>query len=121
MNIPAELYLALPREKFLVESVQFAGPAWVERFDKLYKKLSRKVLSETKELPKWLQKKPGYSIWQRNNLWMLFNALVCGGIQMTLIALWDGMGGDDQGGTEHMVREAQERGGKTIIIDINKL
>lgn len=117
LNIPSELYLALPREKFLVESVQFAGPDWVERFDKLYKKLPRKILAETKELPKWLQKKAGYSIWQRNNLWMLYNALVCGGIQMTLVALWDGKGGDAAGGTEHMVQQARERGSKIIVIN----
>lgn len=121
LDIPTELYLALPREKFLVESVQFAGPDWVERFNKFYKKLPKKVLSETKELPKWLQKKPDYSIWQRNNLWMLYNSLVCGGLQMTLIALWDGKGGDNPGGTEHMVKQAEERGAKTVVIDIKQL
>ena len=120
LGIQTELYLALPREKFLEESVDFAGPDWVERFDRLYKKLPSHVLSLTKELPNWLQKKPGYTIWERNNLWMLNKALECGGIQMTLIALWDGKGGDGAGGTEHMVKEAKERGSKRIIIDMNQ-
>ena len=120
VGIPTELYLALPREEFLVESVQFAGPQWIERFDNLYKKLPRKVLTQTKELPHWLQKKKGYSIWVRNNLWMMNSALVCGGIQMTLIALWDGKGGDSAGGTDHMVKVAKERGAKTIITDIKR-
>lgn len=66
-------------------------------------------------------KKSGYSVWQRNNLWMLYNALVCGGIQMTLIALWDGKGGDETGGTEHMVQEANKKGAKTIVIDMNSI
>jgi hypothetical protein len=120
LGIQTELYLALPREKFLGESVDFAGPEWVERFDSLYRKLPTHILSPTKELPNWLQKKPDYSIWERNNLWMLNKALECGGIQMTLIALWDGKGGDGAGGTEHMVKEAKARGSKTIIIDINQ-
>ena len=116
LGIPTELYLAFPREQFLVESVQFAGPEWVERFDELYKKLPQKLLSQTKELPHWLQKKPNYTIWERNNLWMLHNALVCGGAHMSLIAFWDGKGGDAPGGTEHMVQEAQARGAKIMVI-----
>ncbi|MDQ3845479.1 MAG: hypothetical protein M3342_15945, partial [Bacteroidota bacterium] len=121
LGIPTELYLALPREQFLVESVQFAGPQWVERFDRLYKKLPKKVLTQSKELPAWLQSKPNYSIWERNNQWMLYNALDCGGLRMSLIALWDGKGGDGPGGTAHMVEVAQGRGAKAMIIDIKEL
>jgi hypothetical protein len=121
LDIKTELYLALPREQFIVESVQFAGVDWVDRFNKLFAKLPRQVLSQTKELPKWLEKKGKYSIWERNNLWELNSALVNGGINMTLIALWDGKGGDGPGGTEHMVNEAVSKGAKVIRIDINGL
>jgi hypothetical protein len=121
LGIATELYLALPREQFLVESVQFANASWVERFNKLYKKLPYRVLSQSQELPNWLQKKGSYSIWERNNLWMLYSALVCGGLQMTLIALWDGKGGDGAGGTEHMVKMAQERGSETVILDTKNI
>jgi hypothetical protein len=121
LGINTELYLAVPREQFIVESVEFANANWVDRFDELYRKLPKHVLSPTKELPKWLQSKNDYSIWERNNLWMLNSALICGGINMTIIALWDGKGGDGTGGTEHMVQEAKARGSKTVIIDITKL
>ncbi|MEP6951138.1 MAG: tetratricopeptide repeat-containing protein [Ginsengibacter sp.] len=121
LGIATELFLALPREQFVVESVEFAGPQWVERFDDLYRKLPRRILSQTKELPKWLQKKPDYTIWERNNLWMLNSSLVCGGQNMTLLALWEGKGGDKPGGTRHMVKEAETRGSKTVIIDFNKI
>lgn len=121
LNITTEMYLALPREQFLAESVQFAGTEWVERFNRLYKKLKHKILAETKQLPTWLNKKVDYSIWERNNLWMLNSALVCGGLQMTLIALWDGKKGDGAGGTEHMVQQVLERGGKTIVLDTKEL
>ena len=116
-GIATEFYLALPREQFLVESVEFAGTGWVERFDQLYKKIPTHILSQTKELPGWLQKKENYTIWERNNLWELNYALARGGINMTLIALWDGKGGDGPGGTSDMVKEAKARGAKTIIID----
>lgn len=118
LNIPTELYLALPREMFLLESVQYAGPDWVDRFDKLYKKLSKHILSQTRDLPKWLQKKDNYTIWERNNLWELNSALINGGINMTFVALWDGKGGDGPGGTSDMVKEARAKGAKTVIIAI---
>lgn len=121
LNIETELYLVLPREQFIMESVEFAGNKWVDRFDDLYQKLPKRILSTTKELPKWLQSKSDYSIWERNNLWMLNSALVCGGINMTMIALWDGEGGDGAGGTQHMVQAAKARGAKTIMLDINAL
>lgn len=121
LDIPTDLYLILPAEKFKAESVNFAGPDWVDRFDALYQKLPHRVLCNTKELPAWLQKKKDYSIWERNNLWMLNSALVNGGRNMTLMALWDGRGGDGPGGTQHMVQEARTRGANTIVIDVKTL
>ncbi len=120
-GIATELYLALPRDKFVVESVEFAGAEWVDRFDKLYKDLPCHILSETKELPRWLKKREDYTIWERNNLWELNCALATGGINMTLIALWDGKGADGPGGTADMVKEAKAKGAKTIIINPSNL
>jgi hypothetical protein len=121
LGIETEMGLALPREQYIVESVQCAGANWIERFNKLYNELPHLMLSQTKELPNWLKRKKEYSIWVRNNLWLLNNALVNGGMHLTLIALWDGEGGDGPGGTEHMVKEAQLRGAKTILIDVNEV
>ena len=121
LGIPTQMYLALPREQFLVTSVAFAGNNWIERFDKLFNKLPHPVLSENKELPRWLQKKQDYDIWMRNNLWLLNRSLVNGGIHMILIALWDGQGGDGTGGTAHLVNEAEAKGSRVIKIDINEI
>ncbi len=121
LGIPTELYLVLPADSFKVESVNFAGPDWTERFNALYKKIPHHSLCDKKDLPPWLQKKKDYTIWERNNLWLLNSALINGGMYMTLIALWDGKGGDGPGGTQHMVREAEARGAKTIIIDVATL
>ncbi|HSN59755.1 MAG TPA: hypothetical protein VLR49_02390, partial [Ferruginibacter sp.] len=119
LGIQSKLFLAIPREQFINTSIAFAGTSWIERFDNLYRKLPVFILSNAKQLPGWLSKKPEYDIWKRNNLWELHAALSNGGLHMTLIALWDGKGGDALGGTEHMVNEAILKGAKTIIIDMN--
>ena len=111
----------MPADAFKAESVNFAGTKWTERFDALFKKLTHHTLCDKKDLPPWLQKKKDYTIWERNNLWLLNSALINGGMYMTLIALWDGKGGDGPGGTQHMVKEAEARGAKTIVIDVAAL
>lgn len=116
LDISTELFLALPREKFLVESVAFAGPGWVERFNKLFNKLPVRVLSKSQKFPR-VKGKKNLSIWEKNNLWQLNCALANGGLNMTLVALWDGKGGDGPGGTADMVKEAKEKGGRSIIIN----
>ncbi|MEP7111562.1 MAG: tetratricopeptide repeat-containing protein, partial [Ferruginibacter sp.] len=123
LKIKTQLFLAMPREDFLKASVSFAGPDWITRFDKIYTNadIPHFELSSKTELPKWLQKKGNYSIWERNNLWELNSALVNGGMNMTLIALWDGKGGDGPGGTEDMVKQANDRGAKVIKIEMDKV
>ena len=79
-------------------------------------------LAKTKQMPKWLREKEaaGYDIWQRNNLWTLHNALAAGGKHTTLIALWNGEGGDGPGGTQDMVNQARQHQAVAIIIDTKK-
>jgi hypothetical protein len=127
LKVPTRLYLALPREEYIKESVQDAGIEWVRRFNELYaKKKDRRTLAGSKDLPKWLREKgDSYTIWQRNNLWVLSNAVALdragGGINLTLIALWNGKEGDGPGGTKDMVLKARERGAETIILNTEKL
>ena len=116
LKIPSEVYLALPKERFLETSVAFAGPDWVRRFGKLLRRLPVFVLSDSIVL---LQK-PGYDIWKRNNIWQLQAAMRNGALHMTLLALWDGKIGDGSGGTEHLIKEARLKGSHTIIIDIEE-
>ncbi len=131
LGIPTHLYLALPSPLYVKASVAPAGPDWVERFRKLNERLSGeekvRVLSELSEepadkaeyLPAWLRSKRDYNIWQRNNLWMLHNALAAGGDDcVTLIALWDREPtGDGPGGTSDLVAKVERRGAKTVVID----
>jgi hypothetical protein len=121
LEIPTRLFLALPREQYVRASVRPGGPQWVERFERLRRDLPARVLGDSEELPRWLRGKPDYNVWQRNNLWMLYNALAAGGDNVTLVALWDGKAGDGPGGTGDMVRGAAGRGAQTVILDANTL
>lgn len=134
LGIPTRLYLALQPGLYVKESVQKAGPDWVERFRQLNRRMSDagalRILSELSEepadksehLPAWLRTKANYDIWLRNNLWMLHNALAAGGDDcVTLIALWDREPtGDGPGGTSDLVDKVERRGAKAVIIDTKK-
>lgn len=113
-GIPTEMYLALPVDEFKKKSVSFAGVEWDRRFDRLLENLEINILPED-------IKENSQNVWESANLWMIKKALQDGGNNMTLLALWDGQGGDGDGGTEHMVSIAKEKGATIQIIDINKL
>ena len=121
LGIPTRQFLALPREAFCRESVQHAGPGWVERFNRLCERVTPRILGETRDLPKWLRSRPDYGIWQRNNLWMLFNALSLDAKSLTLIALWDQGKADGPGGTEDLVFQVQSRGHKLVRLVAEEL
>lgn len=110
IGIPTEMYLALPIEEFKKSSVSFAGKEWDDRFDKLIKKIPVHILANEKT------NNTEKNIWEETNLWMLDQALQIEKENMTLIALWDGKGGDGNGGTEHMINKAKDA--KINIINI---
>ncbi len=134
LGIPTHLYLALPSGLYVNASVRRGGPNWVQRFRDLNTRLSNqgnvRVLSQMEDeakddkeyLPAWLRSKPNYNIWQRNNLWMLHNALTAGGDEcVTLISLWDcEPTGDGPGGTSDLVQKVERRGAKAIVINTKK-
>jgi hypothetical protein len=121
LGISSSLYLVLPENQYIQASVAPAGGAWVERFDRLTTKLPLRVFADSADLPSWLAEKRDYSIWQRNNLWMLYNALAEGGEQVTLIVLWNGRQGDGSGSIGDLVARARERHARTVILDTNRL
>jgi hypothetical protein len=122
LGIKTQLFLALPKDKFQVASVDRGGPSWVERYRKLCERVPPRVLAESKELPHWLVDKKDYDIWQRNNLWMMFNALVGDSRGKTLIAFYNpDRDPDGPGGTAHLVNEASKWGFKTLELDAREL
>jgi hypothetical protein len=119
MGIKSELYLALPPEKYVTHSVSFAGSDWVDRFYTLVRdpEIPHYVLTDSEELPSWLAGEGAtYSLWERNNLWILHTALSKASRNLVLLALWDGKKGDGPGGTGHMINEVEKKGARSIII-----
>jgi hypothetical protein len=122
LKIPTLLFLALPEDKFQVESVNRGGPGWVERYRKLCERVPPRVLADSKQLPGWLADKKDYDIWQRNNLWMMFNVLAMDARHLTLMALYNReRDPDGPGGTAHLVNVAAKWGYKTVELDAGKL
>src|SRR5262249_28419037 len=122
LGIRTKMLLALPENQFIEASVDNENKSWIRRFHaQLEKNSDAPVLANSPELPKWLQFKHGYDIWQRNNLWLLSEALCLAPRNLTVIALWDGEPGDGPGGTEHMVGSAKERGARVIRLDSKAL
>ena len=124
LNISGVLYLALPQAQFQRASVQHGGPDWVERYNNLCDRIKPVVLADSEQLPRWLHAKKNYTIWQRNNLWMLAHALALvqgQGARLTLISLWNGEGGDGPGGTADMVSRALDAGVKHVPLVASEL
>ena len=122
LAIPTRLFLALPEADFQVESVNRGGPEWVERYRLLCARAPARVLALSKELPRWLADKKDYDIWQRNNLWMMFNALAEDARRLTLIALYNPeRDPDGPGGTAHLVGVASRWGFKPVELDAREL
>ncbi len=121
LGVARSLYLVIPRDEYVKASVAPSGPNWIARFNHQQANSGCRVYQPSESLPVWLQEKKDYGVWQRSNAWMLYNALVLGGVNTTLIALWDGKGGDGPGGTQHMVEAAGDRGALAIILDTKKL
>ena len=122
LRIPTRLLLALPEDKFQVESVNRGGPNWVERYRRLCQRVPPRVLADSKELPRWLADKRGYDIWQRNNLWLVFNALAEGARNLTLVVLYNReRDPDGPGGTAHLVEFASKWGFKAVELDAREL
>jgi hypothetical protein len=121
LGIPTRLFLALPKDAYIQKSVAPAKGNWVERFGRLIERLPVRVLDESQDLPSWLAEKRDYDIWQRNNLWMLHDALAEGGEDVTLLALWNGQTGDGPGGTGDLVERARQCQARVVILDTKQL
>ena len=130
LGLASALYLPMARTPYLPASVQVAPvldsvPGWVARFKTLCQANAAAgrlhQLGRSARLPAWLKPLAGYSIWQRNNRWLLQSALAHGASRLTLLVLWDGQGGDGPGGTQHLVQVAQAVGAELQHIDTRVL
>ena len=116
----ARLLMLLPfdEQTFLGESVDVAGPAWRQRFYAV----KANPRTETRYAPDVLGPLPaGENAYERENRWLLDSALGSGADRVEFICLWNGGGGDGPGGTQHMVREVEQHGGRVHWLDTRTL
>jgi hypothetical protein len=123
LGIQTRVYLALPPSQFQTESVEPAGEAWVARYQALCQATKElRVLQKSKASPDWLAGLEDYNLWERNNLWMLFNTLATGAVRQTLIALFnEDREPDGAGGTKHLLKVAKKHGLRTVAVDARPL
>lgn len=111
LDIPMEMLLALPEDRFIAASVEAPTGNWVERFRALTGESTPQVMADQTE----------DGLWARNNAWMIESALAHAPKEFVILALWDGQTGDGPGGTEDMVISAQNQGARFIHLDTRKL
>jgi len=122
LGIRTELYLALPIPEFQRESVEGGGEQWVARFQTLSEKAPPRILQNSLAPPQWLASRTDYSIWERNNLWMIFNTLATGATRQTLIGLFnEEREPDGPGGTKDLLAVAKKYGLRTVAVDARPL
>ncbi|MFO0701672.1 MAG: tetratricopeptide repeat-containing protein [Nitrospira sp.] len=142
LKIKTRLYLALPKDQYIGEYVAPAGAEWVEKFNGIYRnrkdecrkvsavdsdsELIVSVLSDSMEMPRWLQGKSSYTIGKRNAVWMLQHAMVqrhihdAEGTNVTLMVLWDRQEVEGKGSMGDLVELAQKNGIKVVHIDCSE-
>ena len=115
-QVALAIYLPFEEEEFLKESVDFAGADWHSRYFDAKAQASMHIATE--ELgPLKADENP----FERNNMWMLQEATGYGADKVEFICLWNGAGGDGPGGTEHLMTEVKNKGGRTHWLDTRQL
>lgn len=113
--------LALPDDVFVQRSVQDSGPDWVERYRKVRDQIKPEVMTESGDPPPWVKDADEHYVFQRCNMWLMEQAYSIKDADVTLIALWNGKGGDGPGGTADMVELAEKRGAKVVILKTQEI
>jgi hypothetical protein len=118
-DVPLRLYLPEPEPEFIAHSV--LGSAGTEDWRARYFSVKARLAHPPQPMPDAAGAPPHANRFEACNLWLLDTALAHGIDKLHFICLWDGAGGDGPGGTAHMVREVERRGGRVTWIDTRAL
>jgi hypothetical protein len=111
-----EFYIPFEESTFLTNSVDFAGADWHDRYMRAKSRATLHVMPD--ELGPL---RAGDNPYERNNRWMLDQAVRFGGDSLAFITLWNGQGGDGPGGTQHFTEEAQRTCARIYWLDTRRL
>lgn len=119
LGVKTEVLLPVPERVYRATAISRQTSRWADRY---YTALSSaetvRTLARTDTPPRWLQARPSYSTWQRNNRWILHHAwATTTADRVTVLALWNGEAGDGPGGVADMVVAAQATGAEVVILN----
>ena len=122
-SIPVATHMPVSEPVYVRDFVSPAGDAWVERF---YKMRNHPLVNEYYQTDMVGLARPGDDVYERNNRWALYSAMVRGVDNLRLIALYDdkrGTGHDalDAQLVKHMIDLMREAGGQVEIINPSKI
>lgn len=119
-GVPCRVMLPFAEPEFIMRSIlpSSDGGAWRARFEAVRQRLTESIRIMTTDLG---PAPDGQEPFERCNIWLLDTALSYGPERVRFICLWNGSGGDGPGGTAHMVREVERRGGTVVRIDTREL
>lgn len=119
-SVCVQLMLPQAEAAFIRDSLRpdDAGMAWRPRFEAVKKRCPAPpvVLAEAvADAP------PAANVYEQCNRWQLATALAWGIDRLHFVCLWDGAGGDGEGGTHDFVDEVRRMGGRIHWIDSRRL
>jgi hypothetical protein len=122
-GIPVATHMPVAEPVYVRDFVSPAGDSWVERF---YKMRNHPQVAEYYQADLVGPHKPEDDVYERNNRWALYSAMVHGVDNLRLIALYDdksGKGHDalDAQLVKHMIDLMRDGGGQVEIINPSKL
>ena len=122
LGVRTELFLVTPEPEHVAATVTPSGPEWVDRYYSVRRGARLHVLqASSSQLPAWLAKREGYSVWHRHNRWLLQSALAYRESRVTLVALWNGAESDGPGGTREMINDARAADVDVIVLNTDTL
>lgn len=122
-GIPVGTHMPAPEPAYVRDYVSPAGDEWVERF---YKARNHPRVDEYYQTELVGNPRPGDDVFERNNRWALYSAMLRGMDNLRLIALFDDKRGDihytrDAHLVKHMIDLMRDAGGQVEIINPAKL
>lgn len=122
-DIPVATHMPVPEPVYVRDFVSPAGDEWVERF---YKMRNHPLVDEYYQTDLVGNPKPDHDIFERNNRWALYSAMMRGVDNLRLIALFDDKRGDihatqDAHLVKHMIDLMRDAGGQVEIINPSKI
>jgi hypothetical protein len=122
-NIPVATHMPLAEAAYVRDYVSPAHGTWVERF---YKMRNHPQVIEHYQIELVGSPKPGDDVFERNNRWALYSAMVRGIDNLRLVALYDDKRGNgheavDSYLVKHLIDLMRDAGGQVEFINPSKM